>query len=162
MASLGYRLADATLGAMMMSYDADRTGNLGFDEYLQAMSELTLFTNLFRTHDTSSTGGEGAACAGRAMQKPGCRQAAQLPTLPPAARLSTSAVVVRSGDYLLRAIPGHGPFSASHLKLRFCSHRPVHTRCLPADTLRLHLARNDRTVLWRARVCDPRSRAIIS
>ncbi len=58
MASLGYRLSDATLGAMMMSYDADRTGNLGFDEYLQAMSELTLFTNLFRTHDTSSTGGE--------------------------------------------------------------------------------------------------------
>ncbi|KAA0163394.1 hypothetical protein FNF27_02294 [Cafeteria roenbergensis] len=55
-ASLGYRLSDATLGAMMMSYDADRTGNLGFDEYLQAMSELTLFTNLFRTHDTSSTG----------------------------------------------------------------------------------------------------------
>lgn len=72
MASLGYRLADATLGAMMMSYDADRTGNLGFDEYLQAMSELTLFTNLFRTHDTTSTGGKEGAHAGRAMPSFAC------------------------------------------------------------------------------------------
>jgi hypothetical protein len=58
LAAIGYRLADATVRRLFESYDEDRSGTMAFDEYVQAQAELTLFTNLFRVHDTAGRGGE--------------------------------------------------------------------------------------------------------
>lgn len=45
-----------TLSALFQSYDADRSGHLGFDEYIQALAEITVITNVFRVQDTTATG----------------------------------------------------------------------------------------------------------
>lgn len=56
LSNFGYRLSEPIMQLMFYSYDADRTGALGFDEFVQMNSELSSMTNMFRKHDTHGTG----------------------------------------------------------------------------------------------------------
>jgi calcium-binding protein CML len=56
LSNFGYRLSEPIMQLMFYSYDADRTGALGFDEFVQMNSELSSMTNMFRRHDAQGTG----------------------------------------------------------------------------------------------------------
>jgi len=56
LSNFGYRLSEPIMQLMFYSYDADRTGALGFDEFVQMNSELSSMTNMFRKYDTNGTG----------------------------------------------------------------------------------------------------------
>ena len=49
--AFGYRLSEPIMQLMFYSYDADRTGVLGFDEFVQMNAELSSMTNLFRRYE---------------------------------------------------------------------------------------------------------------
>lgn len=51
LSSFGYRLSEPIMQLMFYSYDSDRTGALGFDEFVQMNAELSSMTNMFRRYE---------------------------------------------------------------------------------------------------------------
>jgi Ca2+-binding EF-hand superfamily protein len=52
----GYQLSSTVVNSMLAKYDADRSGSISFDEYIQLQVELSILTTAFKRHDTSGTG----------------------------------------------------------------------------------------------------------
>ena len=56
LAVCGYQLSPQTISLMMSKYDADSSGAISLDEFIQLNVELSILTESFRKHDTQQNG----------------------------------------------------------------------------------------------------------
>ncbi len=54
--AFGYQLSHATLTGLFRAFDADCSGSVSFDEFIQCLVELHMLTKKFRQMDPASTG----------------------------------------------------------------------------------------------------------